>query len=254
MGIDSVGHAALGLRGKTLILFGFCTLLITGAAAGGFMVLRAALVQFQTEVMASQQDAIRIVTMEADFKKQVQEWKDTLLRGKAPDALDKHWTNFRQREADVRVEGEALAHSVRDPLAGRSVTEFIAAHQTMGEAYRRGLEQFKQAGFDSTTGDKAVAGIDREPTTLLTKARDRLITRAAEQAGSIAGQVTMAIRVAAGLLAGFVAIGICMFVILVQKGVTGPLGQAVGVLSALSQGDTAVVVAGRGRSDEIGHL
>src|SRR5690348_3550380 len=149
MRVHSAARTALGLRGKTLILFAFCTLLIAGAGAAGLLMLRAALLQFRTEVMASQRDAIASVTMEADFKRQVQEWKDTLLRGKAPDALDRHWSGFRQQETKVHAAGEALAHSLRDPAAASLMTQFVAAHTNMGEAYRRGLDQFRQAGFDS---------------------------------------------------------------------------------------------------------
>ncbi len=254
MGLELPRRMALGLRGKTLMLFAVCTLLITGAAVGAFWVLRGALVQFQTDVMASQRDAIGAVTLQAEFKKQVQEWKDTLLRGKAPEAFDKYWTNFRHREAAVRADGDLLKQTVRDPVARQLVTEFLAAHETMGRAYRRGLQQFRDAGFDSAAGDKAVAGIDRGPTTLLTKATQRLMADAAAQAEAIQGRVATAIRLAGGLLAGFIVIGAGMFVVLVQKGITGPLERAVGVLSALSKGNTEVVIAGLGRSDEIGQL
>src|SRR5258708_25301768 len=45
----------------------------------------------------------------------------------------------------------------------------------MGAAYRRGLQEFKDHDFDSAAGDKAVAGIDRPPTELLGKAKERLL-------------------------------------------------------------------------------
>ena len=37
----------------------------------------------------------------------------------------------------------------------------------MGVAYRNGLEEFKAQGYEHTTGDAAVSGIDREPAKLL---------------------------------------------------------------------------------------
>jgi hypothetical protein len=45
--------------------------------------------------MLSQSNAVAVVGMEADFKKQVQEWKDTLLRGKNPEAFTKALDQFR---------------------------------------------------------------------------------------------------------------------------------------------------------------
>jgi hypothetical protein len=49
------------------------------------------------------------------------------------------------------------------------VEQFVSAHEKMGEAYHRGFAAFKEHGFDSAAGDKAVAGMDRAPSELLDK-------------------------------------------------------------------------------------
>ena len=46
-----------------------------------------------------QAEAARVVQI--NFKKQVQEWKDTLLRGKDPQKLDHYWSAFQKREHTV---------------------------------------------------------------------------------------------------------------------------------------------------------
>jgi methyl-accepting chemotaxis protein len=68
---------------------------------------------------------------------------------------------FQPREADVRNVAEKVGQSIADPEATQLVAQFGSAHRTMGEAYRRGLQEFKDHNFDSAAGDKAVAGIDR---------------------------------------------------------------------------------------------
>jgi hypothetical protein len=45
-------------------------------------------------VVPGQRRAVAVEAIEIAFKKQVQEWKDTLLCGKNPEALNKHWTAF----------------------------------------------------------------------------------------------------------------------------------------------------------------
>jgi methyl-accepting chemotaxis protein-1 (serine sensor receptor) len=75
--------------------------------------------------------------------------------------------------------------SVTDTEAAQLIGQFVAAHKQMGEAYRRGLQIFKDSGFESAAGDAAVAGIDRAPTELLGKAKERFIA-VADQAGRLA--------------------------------------------------------------------
>ena len=58
-------------------------------------------------VDVAQQAAARV--MQVTFKKQVQEWKDTLLRGSDPDALQKYSNAFHARARDVQDRGSALA-------------------------------------------------------------------------------------------------------------------------------------------------
>jgi methyl-accepting chemotaxis protein len=134
------------------------------AVAFGYKQFSDSLRAFDEGVAFSQKNAIDIEAVEISFKKQVQEWKDVLLRGKKPEALEKYWAAFQQRETDVRDLANRVEPRVVDPEALQFVTQFIAAHKTMGDAYRRGLQQFKEHDFDSSAGDQAVAGMDRGPT------------------------------------------------------------------------------------------
>ena len=112
------------------------------------------------------------------FKLQVQEWKDTLLRGKQPDKLDKYWQAFQTRERTVDTLAAQLVHQLPPGESRSLVEQFMRAHTAMGEGYRRGFDAFKAAGFEPSAGDAAVAGVDREPAALLERPRSRSPTRA----------------------------------------------------------------------------
>ena len=57
------------------------------------------------------------------FKVQVQEWKNVLLRGKQPADLDKYWKQFEDRQRDVQ--------SILGDLAGqKGIEPPQAAHRT----------------------------------------------------------------------------------------------------------------------------
>ena len=245
---------SLGVRGKILLIFGVSALFILTAAAEGFWQSYVSVWKFDHDVMASQNNAINVESMESDFKKQVQEWKDVLLRGKNPDALDRYWTNFQKRESDVRGEGEKLSTEITDPEAAQLVVQFVSAHKSMGESYRHGFQLFKDSGFESVSGDKAVAGMDRAPTELLTKARERLVSIAAAQAREAADSAYQSIRMTLLLMVIVTLVAVTVFFVTISKGISHPLTKIVVILNDLAAGNTAIEVAGLERRDEIGDL
>jgi methyl-accepting chemotaxis protein len=246
--------SSLGVRGKILLLFAVSTLFLLAAAGVGLWQFNASLRAFDADVMPVQASALKVEAMETDFKKQVQEWKDTLLRGKQPDALERHWTNFQQRESDVRKAADQLGRSVPDPEAARLVTQFFAAHQKMGDAYRKGLQEFKDHGFDSAVGDKAVAGIDRDPTELITKARERLVSLATARATEVGDTANQAMRLSIVLLLVVAAAAVIAFLVAVQRGVIRPLTQLNGAMGEMAGGNLNITIPGIARSDEIGDI
>jgi methyl-accepting chemotaxis protein len=244
----------VGVRGKVLFLFAASTLLLLCAAAVGFWQFSLNLQAFRGDVLPNQENAVSVVALEADFKKQVQEWKDMLLRGKQPEALEKYWTNFQQRESDVRRAVESLSHRIPDPEAAQLVAQFLSAHKSMGDAYRHGLQAFKDHGLDSAVGDKAVAGIDRAPTELLTKAKERLLSLASSRAAEVAEAANQAMWRSGGLFSTLTVVAFVGFFLAVQRSITRPLTQLNGALRSMAAGNLGIDVPGLKRRDEIGDI
>jgi methyl-accepting chemotaxis protein len=245
---------SLRLRGKILLIYTFSTALLLAAATEGFLSFNQSLRSFEVDVARSQNNAVAVEAMEADFKKQVQEWKDTLLRGQKPEALQKYWSNFQAREVTVRDEAERLSKSITHPETAQLVTQFSNAHKTMGEAYRHGLEEFKKHNFESAAGDAAVAGMDRAPTELLTKAKERLLATASEQAVQAADGARHAIKFSIILFAAAIVTGLILFAIAIQKGIATPLGRLNDAMAEMASGNMAISVRGADRGDEIGAI
>jgi methyl-accepting chemotaxis protein len=245
---------SLGVRGKVLLLFGGSIFLLLAAIAVAFWKFYVTVQTFQVDVIPRQNNAINIEVLEADFKKQVQEWKDTLLRGKQPDLLEKHWTAFQQREGDVRNHADQLRGRVLDAETADLMGQFIAAHEKMGSAYRHGLEEFKSHGFDSAVGDKAVAGIDRTPTELLTKAKDRLMSVVAAHAEEATESAYRTIWMSLALLIAVATLAVVAFLIVVQRTITTPLMRLNGAMGEMAGGSLNVSIPGMDRGDEIGDI
>ena len=121
--------------------------------------------ELENSLVQSERDVTAILNT---FKTQVQEWKNTLLRGYDDDNRDKYWQRFQQREADVQ-EGfrKLLTNQAISAEARSTIREFLDAHNHMAEKYREGFDAFVTAGYDAKVADAYVKGIDRKPAELL---------------------------------------------------------------------------------------
>jgi methyl-accepting chemotaxis protein len=245
---------SFGVTGQVLSLFGLSALLLITAASFGYREMSESLRMFDEEVAVSQRKAINIEATEINFKKQVQEWKDVLIRGKKPELLDKHWTAFTQRETDVRDLATKVGGGLADPEAARLVKDFIAAHKEMGEAYRKGLQAFKDHGFDSAAGDQAVAGIDRNPSELLTRAKERLVAEAEREASAARDAAQRASSISIILFSLLTLASVAAFFIATLLRVSRPLTATVSALNQLADGNFSVTLPGLQRGDEIGAI
>ena len=131
-----------------------------------------------------QQDLSR--QMQVVFKKQVQEWKDILIRGQDPASLKKYTEGFHSDEATVRELASRLKNEVSDQGARATLTEFGAAHEALGNTYGAALEKFTKAkGRNQHEIDLLVKGKDRAPTDLIDKVVDQLGKRTVTQRAAI---------------------------------------------------------------------
>ena len=124
------------------------------------------------------QDEARVI--QVTFKKQVQEWKNVLLRGADYEAYQKHAKGFHDEETLVRESSQKLRKELTDNEAAQLLGQFIAAHDTMKAGYAKAEAAFAATrGTKPAEADKMVKGQDRAPTDLIDKLVDRLKARAA---------------------------------------------------------------------------
>ena len=241
------------LRNKLLVLLGIYTLFVVAAAFYGYGSAKQNATSQQQVIeidLASERMALEMV---AGFKKQVQEWKNVLLRGSKPDQLKKYWGKFEKQEAGLQQQGKELLALLKDDEAKRLVGRFIESHKAMGKAYRAGLKAFTTAGFDSKVGDKAVKGIDREPTRLLEQAAERISEHAASAIDETAGRAHRDMLISLTTILVAALAGFMLFTWFAQRGIIGPMRGLVSDLKRLEEGDFSRPIES-GNRDEIGTL
>jgi len=147
-----------------------CALALSaGAAAAIYLVL--GLTQANGEyasllkIQVRHADSSRL--MQVTFKKQVQSFKDILLRGEEPADLAKYTEEFHVNLQTVDRMGEELASSDSDPAIRGKILEFVAEHRTIDAEYEAALQGFIQAKASNPhAADAAVRGRDRAATNL----------------------------------------------------------------------------------------
>jgi methyl-accepting chemotaxis protein len=188
------------------------------------------------------------------FKVQVQEWKNVLLRGKQPADLDKYWKQFEDRQRDVQnILGELAGQKGIEPPLKTRIERLRDEHRLLGAAYQKGRDAYVAAGADPAAGDAAVKGVDRAASEQMSELVSELRKQGAEQSTVISASADrtvllgIVVMLASGLLIGLLSLW------LVNRNLVEPIRKLIEYVAQLSQGRFAERVANT-RQDELGKL
>ena len=233
---------------KLPLAFAAALLLVMSAALYGIYSLNQSLNTYATTVQASNDNERASNDLAVAFKTQVQEWKNTLLRGKDPKALDKHWSAFNKIEREIAEGAKKFVAGLPAGEARSLVEKFAAAHTAMGQSYQKGFEAFKTAGFDAAAGDAAVHGMDREPAKLLDEAGKKIAAESAAisaQAAADGQRATLVSLVLMLVVCGGGVLGVVLF----SCAITRPISRAVEVARGIAAGDLSLQFEAQGKDE-----
>ncbi|MBF0556702.1 MAG: methyl-accepting chemotaxis protein [Nitrospirae bacterium] len=195
------------------------------------------------------------------FKKQVQEWKDILLRGTEKAAFDKYVKSFIKENDETR----ANLMELKDILVklGQSATmvdEALNKHDELKGKYMEALKSYNPSEADAYQKvDKIVKGMDRAPTDSIDKIvkfiQEQQLETASKLKQESIGEYIVVLWVMAGsILAGMLLLFAASFLII--RSITIPLAKAVDASNRLADGDLTVTVESvySQNKDETGEL
>jgi methyl-accepting chemotaxis protein len=188
------------------------------------------------------------------FKIQVQEWKNVLLRGKQPADRDRFWAQFEEQERQVQdTLGRLSAMPVLDAATRVQVETLRDEHRALGVAYRKGRDAFVAAGGDPVAGDQAVKGVDRAASEQMSELVVSLRKQSDQQSLSISSAADQTILIGTlVMLASALLVGVLTLWV-VNRNIVGPITLLIEYVAQLSQGrfsDRVSVI----RQDELGRL
>jgi methyl-accepting chemotaxis protein len=198
-----------------------------------------------------QADAARV--LQVSFKKQVQEWKDLLLRGFDPQDFQNYRDAFQEEQRLVREDAEKLAEVVKEPTAQAKLRQFVISHDEMTSKYAAALELFGTTRADPKAADRAVRGQDRQPTDIVDRVVAALNDTVAQRRQTLRAAVVKAQNVVLSVCVVMLGLVLSTAVFSVRKGIQAPLAKAAAALYAFGEGDLTQQVACES-SDEVGQM
>ncbi|MDE1462842.1 methyl-accepting chemotaxis protein [Spartinivicinus poritis] len=238
---------------KIFSLFIVGLTLIFAVSEWGFLRFSHTVDQHQTLLNQEFNNALTITQINLEFKRQVQEWKNVLIRGNDANQLNKYWGRFEAQEKKIKTMLEALQQNVKDKETLNTLENFRTKYQEMATKYRQGKDTFVQSKFDISKGDKSVSGVDREPSKLLEEAAARLSTIAAEEAATAKADSNKVSLVAtSSMIVILVIVGVALSLML-HHFLVKPTRQIIDHISNVSEGELTTVLQ-LDREDELGKL
>ncbi|VXB10836.1 Methyl-accepting chemotaxis protein CtpH [Pseudomonas sp. 8BK] len=242
------------LRAQILALLGGSLALILVTALACFSFLSSGMQAYRGLLEGPLEASTLIDSTNLNFKTQVQEWKNVLLRGSDKAQLDKYWSQFEAQERKVQDLLGKLSELTGDDRALKTKVDTLRSeHQALGANYRKGRDAFVAAGGDAAVGDKAVSGIDRNTTQQMEALASELHQQSLDQASLINASADRTITLGTLLMLGATVVIALFSLWLINRNLINPIRELIEHIAQLSRGNFGQHVDAT-RQDELGKL
>lgn len=241
------------VRNKLLMVTGVGTSLVVAATV--FSMFTA--MKIQNEMSEIMQHDIRIESEVArvmsDFKTQVQEWKNVLIRGTDDQQRDKYWGKFNKQHKKVQAELTNLISDKRNIEFESSLLELRKGHNELLPKYQQGLKIFTDSDFDISAADESAKGIDRALSMSLSDFYAVIGEGVANSITNTQEDATSSMQLTWLLLVFSIVISFIIFLVMVQKNIITPAQNLVRDITRMADGDFSGQITVHS-TDEIGQI
>ena len=245
---------SMGLKGKLLAIIGSGILGLGLVSAFSFTSLSNNVTEFEEVLSHDVAAALAAGKMTLQFKIQVQEWKNVLLRGYDNTKREKYWGKFLKQHTLVQATGQDVLKTVT--LAGtRQLTqEFLTIHNELLPKYKKGYQTFINSNFDPKAGDSAVTGIDRAPGELAAQITKSALTQASEHSDIVSHSASSTVVTGTSIIILTMLTVLATAILMINRWIIDPIRNAQSYLHELSQGKMDFDIKKIAGDDEIAQM
>jgi len=147
---------------------------LTAAFLGMFYLIWTSTDELEQRLNATTDPYAVAHNLQVEYKVEVQEWKNLLLRSTDRSSLDKNWSTYEQQYRKVEAAADAALKQSDVRAVNVKLQSFLEEHKENFSKYQKDKAAFVQAGYDPRKADSEVKGIDRPLLEILQAADDEM--------------------------------------------------------------------------------
>lgn len=183
--------------------------------------------------------------IQVDFKEQVQEWKNTLLRGNDPASFQKYYNSFLNKHKTIQEDLLILKKNMSSAGLDTSLVDnLLSSHKELYDKYTIAIKKYDSNNKESfKTVDALVKGIDRAPTEDMNSLVNQIEDAAKLKAENMISEADKEAYSFKKILLGILIFSICIIIFLTililatYKGIKNFITELQRVINKAEQGD-----------------
>jgi methyl-accepting chemotaxis protein-1 (serine sensor receptor) len=186
------------LKTSVLISFSLQIVLMLSAALYGISSLNSALNAYERDVRGSFSSERAVYELALQYRLQMLQWKNLLIKVKSQENLDKYRELFDQQQDLVSAQAKELLARL-DGESKAKLVVFIDTHTSLRDVYLKAMWDFSATAFDNAVADATLAELDRKPELQLLevqksiKATEQRVSTHANESASSARLLSIAV-------------------------------------------------------------
>lgn len=241
------------VRNKLLMITGPGVALVIGAAGYG---MYTAWLTGQVLTQMVHKDVVletELLNLSSDFKSQVQNWNNILIRGHEQGQREKYWRQFNSRHKAVQRDIEKLMQEVEDESLNNKIEEFKQAHAQLPAQYATGFKKYVDTGFNHIAADREVKDLDKAPAALLNEIAEKMQLLIERNIAASEARAGKDLRLTIVMVAGAVIVSVVLFLLMIQRIIVVPAKSVASDLALMAEGDFSQKIKSTS-IDEIGQV